>query len=280
MRRLRTIGLVSALLFLGACSSTTFFYNRLDFILPWYLDDYVELDREQEKYLDSLLAPFLAWHRSEELPRYVEILENMESTLDGQLGSQDVAAIFLQFEQAWLRLQDEFLDWLLDLGDQLSDSQVESFMAELWEQQRKYEDKYLDRPDKEFREDSYDSLRDSLQDYLGRLDKDQRRVLSVASAQLIRSDSIWLEERANWLRRLEVLMQREPGWQQGVRDAVAQRHEILSREYLETYEHNMQVIYSAVAVVLNSRTEKQDRHVRREITDLKEDLQTLIAQAN
>ena len=29
---------------LGACSSTTFVYNRLDSILPWYLDDYVDLN--------------------------------------------------------------------------------------------------------------------------------------------------------------------------------------------------------------------------------------------
>jgi hypothetical protein len=37
--------------FLSACSSTTFFYNRLDIILPWYLERYVDLDREQSRSL-------------------------------------------------------------------------------------------------------------------------------------------------------------------------------------------------------------------------------------
>ncbi len=71
-----------SLLALSACSSTTFVYNRLDFILPWYLDDYAELNGEQEEYLDTLLSPFLSWHRSQELPRYVDVLDRIEISLD------------------------------------------------------------------------------------------------------------------------------------------------------------------------------------------------------
>ena len=37
------IGLIFVLSLLGACSSTTFLYNRLDFLLPWYLGDYADL---------------------------------------------------------------------------------------------------------------------------------------------------------------------------------------------------------------------------------------------
>ena len=54
------VAVIACLLCLAACSSTTFVYNRLDTILPWYVDDYVELNREQDKYLDGLLTPFLA----------------------------------------------------------------------------------------------------------------------------------------------------------------------------------------------------------------------------
>ena len=71
--------LLASLLLLAACSSTTFFYNRLDFILPWYVDDFAELNGEQEKYLDELLAPFLHWHRAQELPRYLLILDKIGS---------------------------------------------------------------------------------------------------------------------------------------------------------------------------------------------------------
>ena len=278
MQRFCKIWLLCSLLLLSACSSTTFIYNRLDFILPWYLDDYAQLNSEQDIYLEELISPFLAWHRSEELPRYLLILEQIDSSLERQLGPDDVADIAAQLEAAWYRLEGEALDWLLDLGAKLSDEQVQDFLEELQEQQSEYEKKYLKRPEEDFREDSYDSLLDSMQDYLGRLDSKQRAVLREASEGLMRSDLTWLTERAAWLQRLGVMMQREPGWQQRIRDASAAKNETVSAEYLRIYEHNTRLIYRAVADTLNSRSSKQDGRLRGKLDALREDLQILIAQ--
>ena len=270
--------LLVALLFIGGCSSTTFVYNRLDFILPWYLDDYVELDRAQDVFLDEQLRPFLAWHRTEELPRYTLIIDDITRRLDAPLTAQDVAAISLEFEQAWFRLEARGLEWLLALGERLTDDQVRQFLDELWDKQEEYQKKYLERSDQEYHEDSYDSLRDSVQDYLGRLDKPQKELLETASNGLLRSDTTWLRERAAWLQRLEVMMRREPGWQQAIRDSVQRRSETVSAEYLDLYEHNLAVIHSALAQVLNSRSEKQDQRLRKKLANLREDLQTLVDQ--
>jgi hypothetical protein len=278
MSLLRRTLLVCTVLLLSACSSTTFVYNRLDFILPWYLDDYAELDREQEKYLDGLLSPFLAWHRSVELPRYVKVLEDIEVSLDQPLTADVVAAISIEFENAWFRLEGEALDWLLDLGAKLSDEQIQGFLAELQEQQQEYEEKYLTRSDEEFHDESYDNLQDTMQDYLGRLNRAQRDLLRDTGNGLLRSDRTWLSERAAWLEKLTVLLEREPGWQQRVREAIAARNENVSPEYLRIYEHNLRLIHSAIAELLNSRTEKQDRRLRRKLSELREDLETLIAQ--
>jgi hypothetical protein len=270
--------IVLTLVLVGGCSSTTFIYNRLDFILPWYLDDYVELNRAQDAFLDEQLAPFLAWHRSEELPRYLDILDSIDAALDRKMSAEDIGAISLDFERAWFRLEERALEWLLALGEELSDDQVREFIDELWKKQEKYEKKYLERSDDEFREDSYESMVDNLQDYLGRLDAAQKQVLEEASGQLIRSDATWLRERADWLRRLEVFLQREPGWQDRIREAIANRSETLSEEYVQLYDHNLRIIYTALAEVLNSRTEKQDRRLRNRLSDLRKDLETLISQ--
>jgi hypothetical protein len=263
---------------LGACSSTTFVYNRLDSILPWYLDDYVELDSSQDRQLDELLEPFLAWHRRQELPRYVALLDQVEADLDDPVSAAQVEGIYTGIEDAWLRLQDESLDWLLALGGSLSDEQVQEFLDVLQERQEEYEEEYLERSEREYREDSYESLLDSMQDYLGRLTDAQRDRLRAASLELRRSDSIWLQERAAWLQRLDILMQRQPGWQQRVREAIALRDETVSEQYSATYEHNLEIIFSAIAAVLDSRSEQQDRRLRAELRDLREDLQSLIDQ--
>ena len=263
---------------LGACSSTTFVYNRLDSILPWYLDDYVELNNNQDRQLDEVLAPFLAWHRQQELPRYVALLEQVEAELDGPVSADEVDGIYVGIEDAWLRLQDKSLDWLLALGATLSDAQVQEFIEVLQERQEEYEEEYLERSEREYREDSYEALVDSMQDYLGRLTDTQRERLRAASLELRRSDAIWLQERAAWLQRLDILMQRQPGWQLQVREAIALRDETVSEQYTATYEHNLEVIFSAIAAVLDSRSEKQDQRLRAELRDLRDDLQTLIDQ--
>jgi hypothetical protein len=91
---------------------------------------------------------------------------------------------------------------------------------------------------------------------------------------------VWLQERADWTERLAVILQRQPGWQEQVREAIARRNETVSRQYQQTFEHNLKVILNAVADVLNDRTGKQDKHLRGELRNLREDLETLIAQGS
>ena len=272
--------MVTALLFISACSGTSIVYNRLDFLLPWYVDDYAELNQAQKAYLDELLAPFLTWHRNQELPNYVKVLEDIEDRLQRPQTPAEVAAVFAEFEQAWLRLESEALDWLLDLGARLSDEQITGFLNELSERQQEYEEEYLARTDEEFYQDSYDNLLDSVQDYLGRLSEQQRDMLRNASRQLQRSDHAWLQGRADWLKQLAVLLQRQPGWQDKVRAQVAARSDNTPHEHRRIYEHNMGVIYEALAQLLNGRSDQQDRHLRNKLSELQEDVVTLIAQGN
>ncbi len=278
LARARVLVATALVVFLGACSGTTFVYNRLDTILPWYVDDYVDLDRGQETQLDALLQPFLAWHRLQELPRYIQLIDDLQSRLDRPLTAAGIAQMYAGMEVAWLRLEKESLDWLLELGGTLSDEQVQQFLDALQEQQLEYEGKYLSRTESEYREETYDNFTRNMEDYLGTLTEGQRGRLERASAAMERADVVWLQERAAWQGRLSLMLQRKPGWQERVREAVAARGETVSERYREVYEHNLQVIFAAVADVLNSSTEKQSRHLREELAMLRADLQTLVAQ--
>ena len=272
------VWVVIALFVVSACSSTTYVYNRLDFLLPWYMDDYVDLDAEQEAYLDELLVPFLAWHRAHELPVYLTALNRIEDSLNQPLTAEIVGTIVTEFELAWLRLQSEGLERLLDLGASLSDEQIAAFLEALWEQQREFEEEYLERDEEEFFEDNDDNTRDTFQDYLGKLSDDQKQWVRDGSRRLLRSDQVWLKERAQWLTELGILLEREPGWQERVRVAITAKNNTMTPEYQRIYEHNMDAIYQLTAQVLNARSERQSRHVRGKLADVREDLETLIAQ--
>ena len=133
--RTRVLVGASLLLWLVGCSGTTFVYNRLDSILPWYVDDYVELNGHQERQLDQALQPFLRWHRQQELPRYLDLLNKVEASLDQPVTPGEVRSLYEGMEIAWLRLEQESLEWLLALGDTLSEAQVQEFLGYLQEKQ-------------------------------------------------------------------------------------------------------------------------------------------------
>ena len=120
------------------------------------------------------------------------------------------------------------------------------------------------------------NLKDNAQDYLGTLSDRQRELLLESSRQLLRSDEAWLQERADWFTQLAVLLERRPQWQQRVRAAVAARQDNFSPEYVHIYKHNMGVIADAIAQLLKGRSEQQDLHLRKKLSGLRTDLETLI----
>ena len=124
-------------------------------------------------------------------------------------------------------------------------------------------------------EDSYENLRDNARDYVGRISKPQRRALETASTRLKRSDGAWLEEQAQWFGQLETLLQREAGWQDRVRKAVANRPDNAPEVYRELLEHNTRVIQEALVELHASLTPEQQAHLERKLGELRDDIAEL-----
>lgn len=263
---------------LVGCSGTTFVYNRLDFLVPWYVERYVDLDRTQAKRFDVALAPLLQWHRREELPRYVALIGEMLESLDQPLTVPIVDQYTDRLEIAWYRLRDRGLEELLILADDLSSEQIDEFLQALEKKQRKYERKYLDRDDDEFRDDAYDEIRDSLTDFLGRLDSAQRLRVRQASLDLLRTDDRWLSERAQWLLMLRRQLRREPGWQEDIRTTIRDWEAQLDPESMRVYDLNTRIIQDVLIDVINARNDRQDARLRRTLENYAQDFAVLSVQ--
>lgn len=277
LRPCRTVACCLLLALLVGCSSTQFFYNRLDFLIPWYLSGYVDLDGSRRELLEDRVDAFLGWHRRSELPRYAALLARAEAMLDSPVTAPVVEDLAIAAEVEWVRLRDRAVDELINVGEALDDDQVDSFMATLRERQVEYEEKYLDRDDETYREEACDSLIDNLEDYLGRIGRDRQRGICRHLEDLRRSDAVWLAERQRWLDWLEDTLQRPPGWQTTLRERVGNWESTVSPTYLDIYQHNTALIYRTVAAAVDQRSERQDRHLRRKLAGLRRDLSALSA---
>ena len=269
--------LLFSLIFLVGCSSTTFIYNRIDFLLPWYLESYVDLNQEQRQKLNELLEPFFEWHREEELPKYVKIIEDFESILDEKIELASIEAITHEVEQSWFRLEDNMIAWVIPMTRELSNEQITEFLQTMQTKTAQNENKYLSRNLQTYQNDNYKRIRKNLRRFIGGMNKDQLDLIDIASKEMIRVDGQWIDNRKALIENLKVILKRGDGWELDLEN-ITHRDDKVASNYRRTYSHNIAVNERLFVEILNSRTAKQDKKLRSQLLRYKTDIKTLIAQ--
>lgn len=263
---------------LVGCSANRLLYNRADTFIRWAANDYVALDRKQQAAFDQRLDDFLAWHRSEELPRYREFIVTSLDTLEDGVTLEEAVAISEEIDLAADRFQAQFIELLLATAEDLSDAQIQDFLTELERNQTEYADERLVRDEEAYYADSTKTMTDLVKRLIGRLNRDQRAEIAERSKNLTRLDGLWHDDRARWGSALRVILEsKAPGWQEEVRRLGETRSEARIPEYVAGIEHNGDVILALLVDIINSRTERQDRRMRRFLEGLVDDIDALTA---
>ena len=258
------------------CSATQFIYNRVDIVIRWYLDDYVSLSRDQQAQFDERLDDLLSWHRQEELPSYVTLLDDTLVILDEGVPVESARLMADRIEAAANRIQGPFLNLLLSTGQTLDLSQRQGFVETLLVKQDELEADRLARDDEDYRTDIAARFDEQLSDYLGPLSDRQTERIRSGVMEMTRLDTFWLADRLVWITTLsEILIADSADWPQQVRALIAGRDEAQLLAYREGIEHNGEVILQLVRDVLIERSSKQDNKLRRRLSALRDDLAQL-----
>ena len=261
-------------LFLGGCSSITFIYNQFDNLFPWYLQSYVELDRDQKKYLDELLIPFFQWHRMEEMPKYAQIIVDLELAINDEVDIESIALITHNVEESWFRLEDQMIMWATPLARELSDEQITKFIQVLRTKTTQSEKKLLVRNDQVYQSDSYKSLRKNLRRFMGSLTKDQLELVKITSKEMRRVDGERIQSRKAFIEKLNLILQRRQGWEERL-EKITHSDDLVAENYQSTYDSNTELIQQLLVVILNSRNDKQDQKLRTQLSRYKADINSL-----
>lgn len=262
------------MLFLGGCSSITFIYNQFDNLFPWYLESYVDLDRDQKQYLDELLTPFFQWHRVEEMPKYAQIIGSLESAIDNEIDIESIALITDNVEESWFRLEDQMIVWIIPLARELSDEQIAKFIQVLRTKTTQSEKKLLLRNDQVYQSDSYKSIRKNLRRFMGSLTKDQLDLVKITSKEMKRTDGERIQSRKVFIEKLNLILQKEQGWEERL-EKITHSDELVAENYQSTYDFNTVLIQQLLVAILNSRNDKQDKKLRTQLSRYKSDINSL-----
>ena len=277
LQKLKKLSLVLVML-LASCSTTTFVHNRIDFMLPWHLGSFVDLDAEQGDYLDELLVPFFDWHQANEMPFYLKILDASESLLlsKQKIKVDDIATVSMIIDDAWFRLEKSSMKWILPLGRELSSKQIDGLLEVMRSQAEEYKNERLGLTDEQYRQDAFDRIRNNLVKFMGELSREQTELVSKASSQLKRTDRVWFEKRIALLDELEEILVRDVGWEQELLHVMTSRGNTLSGG--DIYSHNLNVSHELFAAVLNTRSKEQDKRLRQQIEKYRTDIENTIKQ--
>ncbi|WP_374437588.1 DUF6279 family lipoprotein [Inhella sp.] len=167
MRRLAL--LLSCCLLLASCSSLELAYNQAARLTAWWLDRQFDLDRRQRDQLDQALAELHAWHRREELPHWQALLQAALRGLDD--GRVDAAEL-----QALEQRLDESLQRTLRRTAPLAAPWLATLRPEQWQHYSERRREHLQewRAEEADADQRADALKDSLERWLGRLERPLR----------------------------------------------------------------------------------------------------------
>lgn len=191
---------------LAACGARLL-YTQLDWLAPWYVSEFVTLDREQRAQLDARLADRLDWHCSSQLPGYMAWLrEAGDLVARNEADVQAVERLFARAEGFRDALLAGIAPDLTELLAALTDEQVDELARQITARNHKAHSEFVDAPSQILHERRVRRFEKRLTRWLGPLTDAQRERVERWSHEIVPVAEDWLASRVDWQRRLDATL--------------------------------------------------------------------------
>jgi len=268
--------LIAALLvaLAAGCSAVEFAYNNADTWLRWRADRYFDFERPQADEFNARLAAFLAWHRTQALPRYARLADEAGARLErGAMRADLVWGYDAMREEAREGLRRAGAG-LGDFLDRLSPAQIERLEQRFAEDNRKFAERWLDGTPAERRARRFRRLAHELQDWLGEMsDAQLERVREFNERAPLNGELRDRERRRLQAELLAMLRARSSAPQ--LADWAAHWDRGREPEFASANRAYLEGLFTMLAGVERSLSADQRRHVVRRLRGYARDFQVL-----
>lgn len=279
----RTVTL-AVLVTVGLAGCTNFFYNRLDTLAAWYIQDLVSLDDSQRNDVRTWLNATLQWHRRSELVRYAKFVRDLGDTAQQSASVATYESIERQVEEFGSRVVERAAPDAARLLMSLTPEQIDELEANLAEKSRKRNEKKLEAlAAGKWHEKRAKDIEKQLKRWTGAVTKEQRQLIAQLSSQFQSTTADWLESQARWRQatfgalRARLTADQSP-------TAVEERILALLRTpesqwtgaYRAKATQNREQSLTVLGAIDASLTASQRAHLQRELMQLAEQLEGMI----
>jgi hypothetical protein len=202
---------IAALVLILAGCGPRLVYPQLDWLIPWYVDDYLSLNDTQQSEFSIRLDAQLAWHCRTQMPAYARFLRTVRrevETTETPITKDMLAAHYAALHRYVTNLAQRAGPDLARILMTADDVQVAELFDNIDRRNEKLKRKYLSPSPPERREQRTDRMISRLERWTGKLDTDQRGVVGRWSEDVDITGPAWMENRLRVQARFRELIDR------------------------------------------------------------------------
>jgi len=274
----RNLCLILLLALVVTACTNRIVYDNADWWANWYIDDYVQFNREQQRLVDGYLDQQMQWHRRSELPRYEAFLKQVKQDLSGELTVALVLSRFEMVYQFWRDFVSEGMPAFVTMLSQLDDKQTRNFIASINKETREFEQDYKDTTPEELTRDQQDDTEKSLKKWIGKLTDEQRQIISRWAHAMRNVYPASIEQRKQWQVALELAMRERNNrelLQQRLRTLFVSPSDSWTEEYRALMNANERLTAQMVVDIHHTLTPKQKQRLFATLDGYADDIRKL-----
>ena len=264
---------------LTACSRVQFVYNQLDWLLPYYLETYIDLSDEQGAYLEQQVGALLTWHCSTQVTAYADLLREANTDFQrGRMSPERLENYSARVESYWRQLMRQASPTIVGLLLEASDEQLEEFFDEFERRNDKWLAEFREKSDRELHEDYERLMTKALERWFGPLSPTQQQAVMEWRERVVPLAEEGFKMRQRWQARLsELLSQREDvsAFQAGITELLVNPEVVRPPVYQARLEYNHRTTIYLVHEVGTELTGTQRRHLAHQTSSIARDLDQL-----
>lgn len=264
-----------------SCSLVKTAYNNAPVLIAWRLDDYFNFNEAQKAKLKPALQELHAWHRKNELPRYVALLNEINADLNHEVTAETVCQRMEAIKANAQALQTRFIPIIVELGPTLSDKQLQHLQKKLEKRNQEWKEEWWQETVEEQQEARLDKSKDFAEKVYGDINEKQINILkqSIASnsdpaliyAEILRRD----EDALNILKAIQNPAASTEEKTQLVRAGFERMQHSPNQAYQAHIDKITQQTCATIASLQANSTAKQRLHAQHWVEDYKAQFTTL-----
>ena len=279
LRRLKLLVVVLTLsLVLAGCNRVGLAYRNLDVIIPWTLNDYLDMNAGQKSWFNDTLKEHLAWHCTTQLPGYLDWLDRLQQMVDNnQVTDAALQARTVEAKQAIAEVAREITPSAIQLLQGLDDQQVKDMSDALAKDLRKRQDEYLKPPLAQQIKERAERMSKRLDAWMGPLSASQQNRVTAWSIALGEQNQEWIGNRAHWQAQfIDALQQRHSAdFPQKIQQLLVDRESLWTPQYRTAYAQTEAAARGLIIDLMAESTPQQRLKLTQKINGVRSDFKAL-----